>query len=70
MEVNPGIVLISLMKNLPVDAFQQKIDARHAFAIDSLVTGDGEALHLGRLFRRQIRGNDGLALDSDRYLSS
>ena len=35
-------------------ALQQKIDARHPFAIDGLIAGDGEALHLCGLLGRQI----------------
>src|SRR5580704_10320660 len=33
---------------------QQKIDASHPFALDSLIAGDGEPLNLGGLFGREI----------------
>ena len=62
MEVNPGMVLISLMKNLPVAASIRKSTRAMPSQSHRLVAFDRQALDFARLLRRQIGGHHGLGL--------
>ena len=70
IEVNPGMVLISLMYSLPVARLQQEIHARHALALHGAVALHRQAPQLVGLLRRRGRPAPGSCARSSRYLSS